>query len=522
MVRFARLLVGLLLLVFAAQAVTSMQTKSATWDETNYFGMGDYLLKHRQWNVPSSVIHPPLAYYLDSLPLLWEDLDRRVWTYPAGTTRDLAFLGAADVLRGQSLLSSPLNRDDRLLTRARFMVVLQALLLGFFVYRVGAALYGVGAGLLALTFFTFSPEMLSHGAIITPDMTLTVFCFITMALFRQALVTQHRRDHILAGVSLGLALLSKFPAVLLLPVIGIILAFVSLKKQPLSKTNMALAATSAVGVFLLGYGFDPRPYLQGLQIQGSTPGHWSFLLGELSSEGWWYYIPVAFVLKTPIPLLLCLAAAITMAGITVFRRSIALDDVILWLPVLAFVTFFCIELRSIGLRYVLPIYPFVFVAAAGAVWRLVRAKYLIAVPVLWYVVTSATAWPHYLAYFNAFAGGSANGYRSLVDSNLDWGQDLKGLKQFMDSRGIPRIYLSYFGTDAPERYGIAYDWLPSYALRNPNPQATTVNIRRKSYVAISVTNLQGVYMEPKTMFRWLDTLTPVAQIGHSIFVYYVE
>jgi hypothetical protein len=92
----------------------------------------------------------------------------------------------------------------------------------------------------------------------------------------------------------------------------------------------------------------------------------------------------------------------------------------------------------------------------------------------------------------------------------------------MDSRGIDRVYLSYFGTDSPDRYGIKYDWLPSYQLRNPNPAATSINIQRKSYVAISVTNLQGVYLEPQTMFRWLDKYTPVARIGHSIFVYYID
>ena len=87
---------------------------------------------------------------------------------------------------------------------------------------------------------------------------------------------------------------------------------------------------------------------------------------------------------------------------------------------------------------------------------------------------------------------------------------------------IDRVYLSYFGSDSPARYGIAYDWLPSFELENPRPQDTSVNIRPKSYVAISVTNLQGVYMEPQTQFRWLDRLTPVARIGHSIFVYYIE
>ena len=153
--------------------------------------------------------------------------------------------------------------------------------------------------------------------------------------------------------------------------------------------------------------------------------------------------------------------------------------------------------------------------------QLKRLRYVLILPLLWYPVASLSIWPDYLAYFNEFAGGADNGYRYLVDSNLDWRQDLKGLKRFMDSRGIDRIYLSYFGTDSPTRYGIQYDWLPSYELKNPNPQ-TTIDLKRKRYLAISVTNLQGVYMEPNTMFRWLDRYTPVAKIGHSIFVYYLE
>jgi 4-amino-4-deoxy-L-arabinose transferase-like glycosyltransferase len=517
----SRLLVPILLFVFAGLAFSSVRTKSATWDETNYFGMGDYLLKQRRWDVPSSVIHPPLAYYLDSIPLLWEPLDRSVWMY-AQTTRDLPFLGGADTGRGRALLSSPLNTNDRLLNRARFMVILQAVLLGYAVYRFAAALYGITAGLLALVFFTFSPEMLSHGALITPDMTLTLFCFTTLMLFRQSLVHNRRIDHILAGVSLGLALLSKFPAALLLPIEAIVLVFSARQGRRPPLRQLTISWACAASVFLLAYGFDPRPYLQGLTIQGTQEGHWSFLLGELSKEGWWYYLIVAFVLKTPVPVLLGLALAVIQLYSKGRRGEIGIDDLILWLPTLAFVLFFSIALRSIGLRYILPIYPFVFVLAAGAFLRLRNAAYVLILPLIWYVGAAAMSWPHYLAYFNELGGGSANGYRHLVDSNLDWGQELKDLKAYMDSRGIDRVYLSYFGSDSPERYGIKYDWLPSFELKNPNPQQSSVNIPRQSYVAISATNLQGVYMEPQTQFRWLDRLTPVARLGHSMFVYYIE
>jgi 4-amino-4-deoxy-L-arabinose transferase-like glycosyltransferase len=517
----ARLLVPILLLVFASLALTSVRTKSATWDETNYFGMGDYLLKQRRWDVPSSVIHPPLAYYLDSIPLLWEPLDRSVWTYTQ-TSRELPFLGGADTGRGRALLTSPLNADDRLLTRTRGMVILQALLLGYAIYRFATALYGVVAGLVALAFFTFSPEMLSHGALITPDMTLTLFCFTTMALFRQSLVRNRRIDHVMAGVSLGLALLAKFPAVLLIPIEVIVLAFAARRGRRPPARELAISWACAAFVFLLAYGFDPRPYLQGLAIQGTQEGHWSFLLGELSSRGWWYYLLVAFFLKTPIPVLLCFAVALGVLYTKGRRGEIEVDDLILWLPIAAFFLFFSVALRSIGLRYILPIYPFVFVLAAGAVVQLRKAAYVAGISVIWYAGAAAMSWPHYLAYFNEFGGGSANGYRYLVDSNLDWGQELKDLKAYMDSHGIDRVHLSYFGSDSPERYGIKYDWLPSYELANQNQALSTVNIPRNSYVAISATNLQGVYMEPQTIFRWLDRLTPVARLGHSMFVYHIE
>jgi hypothetical protein len=519
-----RFLIAFLLLVFGAQAASSIATKSATWDETNYFGMGDYLLRHRQWDVPSAVIHPPLAYYLDSLPVLFADLDRRVWNYPQGTRRDLAFLGAADTDRGQALLSSPANVDDRLLTRSRLMAILQALVLGYFVYRLGKALYGYAAGALALGFFAFCPNMVAYGSLITPDITLAAFFFITVFFFRMALVTGERKHHVLAGVSLGLALLSKFPALLLLPIEAVLLVFVAVRGQRLPVRWIVVSWGCAAFVFLLGYGFDPRPFVQGMAVQQlhQQEGHWSFMMGQLSREGWWYYGLVAFALKTPIPLLLFLVTALGfLVARTIRRGAIALDDLVLWIPVIAVVVLFSVERRSIGLRYLLPVYPFAFVIASGVVAQLRRLKYLLVLPLAWYALSPWIIWPDYLAYFNEFAGGPDGGYRYLVDSNLDWGQDLKGLKRFMDSRGIDRIYLSYFGTDSPARYGIQYDWLPSYDLKNPHPQPT-VEIKRKRYLAISVTNLQGVYMEPQTMFRWLDRYTPVAKIGHSIFVYYLE
>jgi hypothetical protein len=138
----------------------------------------------------------------------------------------------------------------------------------------------------------------------------------------------------------------------------------------------------------------------------------------------------------------------------------------------------------------------------------------------WYVGASCYIHPHYLAYFNELAGGPDNGYKYLVDSNLDWGQDLKGLKSYMQKHGIARINLSYFGTDSPARYGISYDWLPSYGLPNPDPEKH--KFVPKGWVAISATSLQGVYLGDSDIYAWFRERKPVAKIGYSIFIYKMD
>jgi hypothetical protein len=198
-----------------------------------------------------------------------------------------------------------------------------------------------------------------------------------------------------------------------------------------------------------------------------------------------------------------------------------MDDLFLLIPIFAVFGFFSINHQSIGLRYILPVYPFIFVLAGGIVVQFKKIQYLSYILIAWYALSSVSIYPDYLAYFNEIVGGPKNGYRYLVDSNLDWGQDLKGLKKFMDKNKIERIYLSYFGTDSPERYGIQYDRLPNYYLKNPE-SLQNIKFPIKGYIAISATNLQGVYLQSQNMFQEFAKNEPVEQIGHSIFVYYIK
>jgi len=142
---------------------------------------------------------------------------------------------------------------------------------------------------------------------------------------------------------------------------------------------------------------------------------------------------------------------------------------------------------------------------------------------LWLVGGTLAIAPHYLAYFNAIAGGPDGGSRFLVDSNLDWGQDLPGLARYVAAQGIDRIYLSWFGAAHPEAYALPFHPLPGYWRYRGDPAAYGYNpyAPAAGTYAISATNLQGVALADPDLYAWFRTQTPVARIGHSILIYHV-
>jgi len=509
-VGFAVLCLGL----FTLKAVTSLVQDSATWDETRYFGVGKYLMQNRRWDVPEAMHHPPLSFYIHSIPLLFFPTDPGVWKGQDAR---------AAIFRGQALLSSPANQGDRLLHLSRLMMVLTALLLGWFVYDWSYALYGPAGSMLAVVLFSFCPNILAHARLITPDITVTTFSFIAVYYFWRLLRHDSVRDAVLGGVCLGLALLSKFTSVLLCPVCVVLMILWRADRQRLNLWHCLLFAVTGALVLCLGYGLNPRPYCAGLLMQqghGEEPLQ-PFLMGQYSG-GWWYYFIIAFLIKTPIAMLLFL----TVAGALFARRIVKgkwIDEAFLLLPTLAVFYFFSLNNVQIGLRYVLPAYPFLFVFAGQATQLLAANAFRMALSIAaigWYIGASCFIHPHYLAYFNELVGGPNNGWKYLVDSNLDWGQDLKGLKRFMVQHGIARISLSYFGSDSPERYGIAYDWLPSFVLLDRHPAHHPS--RPKGWVAISATTLQGAYLSDRDFFADFRKRKPVAKIGYSIFIYKVD
>lgn len=518
------IILAVCLAAFLVKALTSMIQESSTWDETTYFGLGKYILQNHRWDVRGSILHPPLSYFIHDIPLLFFPTDQSLWKNDPSRVTDREYLGLCDNIRGQALLSSPANQGDRLLILSRLMMVLTAVLLGWFVYLWSYSLYGKWGAILAVILYSFCPNILANARLITPDITLTTFSFITLYYFWRLLRDNRISDAVLGGICFGLALLSKFTSVLLFPICILLMVLWGIKQKTLNTRHCLMFAAIGIGILFLGYGMNLNPYFEGIlyQQERANGGHSGFLMGKYSTSGWWYYFIVAFLVKTPIATMVFLAISLVLF-VGKIPKGMWINEMFLLIPAATIFCFFSLNHKAIGLRYILPIYPFLFVFASKAAQSFLSNKMLTGLSVAaigWYIGASCYIHPHYLAYFNELAGGPDNGYKYLVDSNLDWGQDLKGLKSYMQKHGISRINLSYFGSDSPARYGISYDWLPSCILRNPDPEKQ--EFTPKGWVAISATNLQGVYFGDKDLYAWFRERKPVAKIGYSIFIYKVD
>lgn len=545
-----KIILIVLLAAFVLQAVSSMRLKSPTWDETSYIGLGYYLLTTGKWDVPGSTLHPPLTYYLNSVPYLFYEVDKTAWEMPPSLkgeqVSNLSF-----PLAGLKLLTDRRYPQDQVLFWSRIPTIFLALLLGIFVWKWTRELYGSLPAAIALLFFSFSPTILAHARLITPDMALTCFTFISLYYFRGVFRDGSWSTILLCSLFSGLTLLSKYSGLLLIPIFFLLAMLLLISDEEVRVPHrfpftgllvhngrmaklvrlgciLFVVVTLALFVVSIGYMLHLDYYVKGAlhQLKHAEGGHPAFLMGMYSLEGWWYYYLIAFVIKTPLPLLFLLAVSFIL-----FKKNprfTFLDQAFILIPVVAFFLFFSIKLLCIGLRYVLPVYPFLFVQASMVAGCRLKGKTTIVKTAvagmgLWYLISSFSIYPHYLAFFNSAVGGPDNGYKFLVDSNLDWGQDLKGLGVYMKEKGIETIHLSYFGTADPLYYDINYEWMPSYYLpddyQGVNPRWKTFSAPQSGIVAISATNLQGVYFSDRKFYDWLKQKDPIDKIGYSIFIY---
>jgi len=279
-------------------------------------------------------------------------------------------------------------------------------------------------------------------------------------------------------------------------------------------------ALLAVLVLGLTYRFSEiNNYFIGLKriiLEAAKHGHTSFLSGKYSNTGWRHYYLIAFLLKTPLALLIFIVLRLIW-GKKLSNRW----EYFLFIPVILIFLSASFSRKQLGLRYILPIYPFLFVLLGNIVNYQTKNKsfkIFLILTSIWYLFSSLRIYPHHLAYFNELAGGPENGWKYLAESNIDWGQDLKGLKKYLEKEKVDGLILSYFGTADPLYYRIDYQDLGTSTLVPFKGRINPLEPRRE-ILAISVNNLLCLYFYNRDLFIWLRKKSPLTKIGYSIFIY---
>jgi hypothetical protein len=531
---------ALLLACLFAQAMGHARSASITFDEGPHLAIGYATLRTGDLRLQPVHIHPPLANVLAAAPLLLQaDLP------------DPRSVGGWDIASLSAITDAVVwqyAHPRRLAVASRFPIILMTLLLGAIVLRWASDLFGPRAGLVALGLFAFDPNVIAHGSLVTTDMAVVLWGTAALFLTSRCLRRSRWGCRVGAGIALGLALASKVSAISLLPPVGL-LYLLGPKALPCKRRFLAAVGclTLAVLTLWIAYGCElrtvpgfpvPVPAATHLDVYRSLQehyrlGHPSFLMGQNSDHGWWYYFPIAFVLKTPLPTLLLLVAASLQACRSARRQSLISQLPAIarrWGPLLLYPLLYAASSLfssvNIGYRHLLPILPlmFIFISQVASDGRRLQRSDPVAPQAsrvvycglfVCYLVGTLRLFPHYLPYFNLLAGGPAGGYRYLVDSNLDWGQNMWQLRDWMQGNDVERVYYAHFSPDRPQVYGIQADFLP------PDPRAVPfapLDPAPGTY-AIGATVLQGAYTPDVNTYAWFRSHDPLARLGHALFVY---
>lgn len=489
-----RFAVALLLIIHAGLLLHSLRLHSVTIDESAHVPSG--LVHWHTGKFGAYRVNPPLSRMLATLPLLASDcqwVDGMPESYRNPYNR---------IEWGINKTFFNFNREryHDWIFRARLAGVAWSCLGGWLIFRWARELYGCRGALLALAIWCFEPNVLAYAQLVTPDMPCTVAGLLTMYVFRHYLRSPHWAGAALSGMALGLALLTKFTLLALIPAMGLLAAVAA--QRPVGVSAMRFAMTRiahaalcfvAAAVFVNGgylfegsfrrldqipfisrmfsgaeLSIDAAPEEAGNRLRGTwigrlpspAPEDWlrgidvqrhdfeempnirpSYLRGEWRERGWWYYYLYALAVKMPLGTIgLCLGGmGLALLG----RRSAGWrEELVIYLPGFAIVALVSSQTGfNHHVRYVLPALPFLIIGAGklvqsnphvprAAIARIICCLAIVAVA--WASISSLRVYPHSLSYFNEAAGGPQNGHAHLVDSNIDWGQDLFFLRNWLD------------------------------------------------------------------------------------------
>ena len=543
-------------------AAFSASTDSVTIDEIPHISAGySYLTSHKML---LNLEHPPLAKILSAIPLTALNLST---PSPDAVAEEVRSGGLpAWMIQWKWGYQFFFNQEigpETLVFLARIPMVLLLVLAAWFVYLLGKEIFGPKAGLAALLLFSFSPSFLAHGRLVTTDVAAT-FGFVSTLyfLYRYLLKGQKRKDLILTGLFLGIANLLKFSGLFLYPIIGI-LAFLVFTKSRNLWLAFKEAFKASVPVFLLGLlvtisGYyliftkdvcchDPRldslllsdyhqyvgeavsiadslgarPILNYFIGVGSTAmrvsfGNSPFILGSASNSAWLYFFPLSFLFKEPLPTVLGSLLALWFVLDSFIKKRNRTQVLVLIVPVLIYSLSAVLSKFNLGIRHILPAFPFLYILIGGAVFSLLprfrRAVWVIAPLLLWLVFGTLFSFPNYLAYFNEIQPLiGLEKHEIFVDSNLEWGQNLIRLADFVKEKNIKKIKINYwFDADPTKTYvPQSLEWGDGFD-------------ESVEWYAVGVSGFQFSKGQQGDPFLFLRIKEPVEIIGDGILVYRIQ
>jgi hypothetical protein len=493
--RVVPVLAVVLVLIGITRIASTYSVFNHTIDEPTHIGCGLQWLRDRRSDLEMSA--PPLARIAVAL----------------GSER---FAGPA-IDHPNTLYQS--QNYHRALTAARVGILPFFVLASVIVFLWAKRISGEWAGLSALALFTTLPPILAHSGLATTDMAVAATAGAAGYASLIFLDRRTGRSAILLGLAMGSALLSKYIFLVFFPVILLVVMAFTRRLPPLKGTLLSVGTCLLVWWSLYwfrlspveGYWLPAGDWFRGvMEIKSHNQfGHLSYLWGEVRTQGWWYFFPVILLFKTPLPfLILLLVAALTK------RREV-------WIPILCAIGMLLVVLPShinLGVRYLLPLYPFAAVATGAGMVSCWNAKgfqrWLVVALLCWQVAVSTGIHPNYLTYFNEIAGDEKEMVR--VDSDLDWGQSFQQLAVYLKQNpDLGKVAFDGFGSVAPGFHGLDYrpmsPWVPE-----------------KGWVAISATRWKMTEdAKPRGEFRepwfWLKDKQPTRRLfGGSILLFRID
>ena len=537
---------AILVAVFLGLTIFASQNDSLTLDETVHIPVGWIYAKYGIYKM--NIEHPPLMKIISGIFLLPLNLH-----YPSQYPLPTEYDGTDQYPFGDSLLMYSENNMDKILFWGRLPAILMTTGLMIVIYIWTKKITNSRVtGILAMVLGMNVPIILAHGRLANTDAPLTFFYLLTFYFLWIFLEKPTFKYSILLGLSMGFALASKFSALIILPIsILLILTkifffrekyYSAIKPLVLYVLSMILAVILVWGIYLgaqrneifnnnaleLGASVNFRVadtlwekivfkpldwYSGGLKFVINNLERYGYLNGDLRLGGHWNYFLYGLLYKTPLPMLILFLIGLFVASFQIYKKKDSFMWLFILLPFIIYLGISAMGKLNIGVRHIMPIYPFMVIVSTMGVWTLSKKRNnLVKIStiffVLWLMVDIAIHYPSFMGYFSQVIGSNHNNYKYLFDSDVDWLQDDQRMIKYLKSQSIGTVYMA-------NKNKLFVFWDIDVIEINKNSEKPPSG----SYVVLS-SNDKAWANNTNNAIDWIvKNKSPIHHIGYSIYLY---